>query len=137
MPRCSQRVTPLTGDRQGIPTNTPDQFPTHAEGLGGPYGTRGTPALYGAMWASNLALDHLNKIVCQVGASEAPNFLRALRARWHPHKSTALLGELSHVFFWDHNRVLCTPSLKSRLRVALEFTVQDPVQYTNCPSDRA
>ena len=59
MPRCSQRVAPLTGDRQGIPTNTPDHFPTQAEDLGGPYGTRGTPALYGAIWASNLTADHL------------------------------------------------------------------------------
>ena len=60
VPRCSQRVVPLTGDPQGIPTNTPDQFPAQAEGLGGHCGTRGTPALYGAMWASNLVQDHLN-----------------------------------------------------------------------------
>ena len=57
MPRCSQRVVPLTGDPQGIPTNTPDQFPTQDEGLGGPYGTRGIPTLYGAIWASNLAAE--------------------------------------------------------------------------------
>ena len=57
MPRCSQRVVPLTGDPQGIPTNTPDQFPAQAEGLGGPCGTRGTPSLYGAMWASKNAQD--------------------------------------------------------------------------------
>ena len=50
------------GDAQGIPTNTPDQFPAQAEGLGGPCGTRGIPTLYGAIWASNLALDHLNPL---------------------------------------------------------------------------
>ena len=60
MPRCSQRVVPLMRDPQGIPTNTPDQFPAQAEGLGGPCGTRGTPTPYGAIWASNLARDHLN-----------------------------------------------------------------------------
>ena len=49
-----------TGDSQGIPTNTPDQFPPQAEGLGGPCSARGTPALYGAIWASNLVQDHLN-----------------------------------------------------------------------------
>ena len=47
------------GDPQGIPTNTPDQFPAQAEGLGGPCGTRGTPTLYGAIGASNLAQGHL------------------------------------------------------------------------------
>ena len=61
VPRCSQRVVPLTGDPEGIPTNIPDQFPAQAEGLGGPRGTRGTPTLYGAIWASNLALDHLKR----------------------------------------------------------------------------
>ena len=59
MPRCSQRVVPLTGDPQGIPTNTPDQFPAQAEGLGGPCGTRGTPTPYGAIRASKNAQDHL------------------------------------------------------------------------------
>ena len=63
MPRCSQRVVPLTGDPTGIPTNTPDHFPAQAEGLGGPCGTRGTPSLYRAMWASNLAADHLKSSV--------------------------------------------------------------------------
>ena len=72
MPRCSQRVVPLTGDPQGIPTNTPDQFPAQAEGLGGPCGTRGTPTPYGAIRASNLAQDHLNGACCLVAsASEA------------------------------------------------------------------
>ena len=61
MPRCSQRVVPLTGDPEGIPTNTPDQFPAQAEGLGGTCGTRGTPTLYGAIWASNLVQDHLKR----------------------------------------------------------------------------
>ena len=60
VPGCSQRVVSLMGDPQGIPTNTPDQFPAQAEGLGGPCGTRGTPTLYGAIWASNLVQDHLN-----------------------------------------------------------------------------
>ena len=65
MPRCSQRVVPLTGDPQGIPTNTPDQFPAQAEGLGGPCGTRGTPTPYGAIRASKNAQDHLNTTVTQ------------------------------------------------------------------------
>ena len=56
-------VVPLTGDPQGIPTNTPDQFPAQAEGLGGPCGTRGTPSLYGAMWASKNAQDHLKSLI--------------------------------------------------------------------------
>ena len=63
MPRCSQRVVPLTGDPQGIPTNTPDQFPAQAEGLGGPCGTRGTPTPYGAIRASKNAQDHLNGLL--------------------------------------------------------------------------
>ena len=63
MPRCSQRAIPLTGDPQGIPTNTPDQFPAQAEGLGGPCGTLGTPSLYGAMWASKNAQDHLKLLL--------------------------------------------------------------------------
>ena len=64
MPRCSQRVVPLTGDPQGIPTNTPDQFPAQDEGLGGPCGTRGTPTPYGAIRASkNAQQDHLNVAV--------------------------------------------------------------------------
>ena len=62
MPRCSQRVVPLTGDPQGILTNTPDQFPAQAEGLGGPCGTRGTPTPYGAIRASKNAQDHLKKL---------------------------------------------------------------------------
>ena len=56
----SQRVVPLAGDPQVIPTNTSDHFPAQAEGVGGPCGERGTPTSYGAIWASDLAQDHLN-----------------------------------------------------------------------------
>ena len=64
MPRRSQLAVPLMGGPQGIPTNTPDQFPAQAEGLGGPCGTRGTPTPYGAIRASNLAQDHLKVVLC-------------------------------------------------------------------------